>query len=604
MVSTRRWCFDNIYFDIVILCVIAALFVTILDVREGAAIGWVDSAIYHSLFLEKESVIQRSGATYFASRWPWILLGTAVFNFFPAQYASSIFTILILSFISICTYFLARRFFSTSIALALAAISSCNMQVAATVSAAYPSAFASGFLLLGAATALHAYRTDSATAMFGAGLLYGLGVVTQPFSIVVGVTLHLCIVITYLPSIRWPRDVRFFGSLVAGGLAVLPLSYLAFLSYALSPEVVNHIIATARRSLTGGQGLAFHKPFPFIFGETGSYLFFLCGVLSTLYSLKSVNWRWYSLSQNTRLLHTMFLALLLVFIVWDIWFSAVTLQYSFYNVFLYGVTALQLGVFLYGLGDIYTKSKVASVLLAASVIVVLLLVVWAVNMLSSGVLPVTFILAGVIMLSFVATVFGNKPPKYGQRKVRSRITPVVILFVSCAIASSITRYGLSARDPSGVGNEGTAVINWALNLTSEYATQTTQPLLFAYNRGDYELGPEYPLRNDRWEFFYSGNRYFFNVFDTVAAVSGWGDGMITTDFIQFDFSRAIHYLTYAPAVSLLVLSNESNIRRRVGEVRERAEMAGFQVGPGSAGTYNGDTVKFSWSVLSLSRERD
>src|SRR5690606_24145368 len=140
----------------------------------------------------------------------------------------------------------------------------------------------------------------------------------------------------------------------------------------------------------------------------------------------------------------------------------VTLQYSFYNVFLYGVTALQLGVFLYGLGDIYTKSKVASVLLAASVIVVLLLVVWAVNMLSSGVLPVTFILAGVIMLSFVATVFGNKPPKYGQRKVRSRITPVVILFVSCAIASSITRYGLSARDPSGVRNEGTAVINWAL----------------------------------------------------------------------------------------------------------------------------------------------
>lgn len=592
----------NILFDIALLCIITTIFVIVVDLRKGAAVGWVDSAIYHSFFLDKESIIQRTGATYFASRWPWILLGSAIFQYVPQQFSSLVFSICILCVISICTYFFARNFFTPAVALIVGVIASCNMQVAATVSGAYPSALASAILLLGANAALHAYRNDNVFLMFFAGLLYGLAVVTHPFSFVIGIVLHLCIFIACAKYTRWGRELAFLGGLLVGGVAILPVSYLAYLGYSLPPEVVNHIFATAQRSVTGGQGQAFHKGFPFLFSETGSYLFFLSGVLSTIYSLKMVDWRWSSLSRNTRLLHGMFLALLSVLILWDMVFNAVTLQYPFYNVFLYGVTALQLGGFLGSKGGLALTSRLMSVSLAAILIIFLLVAVYLVNSLASGILPVAILTASLIVFTFLVAVFSSEQALAKQGKIFPKTALFSILFVSCVISSSLTRYGVSARDPVGNGNEGTEVIHWALALTDAHTTQPTQPLLFAYNRGDFQLGPEYPLRNDRWEFFFLNKRYFFNIFDTVAAVSGWGDGMITTDFARFDFSRASHYLAYASDVKLLVLYNENDQRKRVKDVQDRAMDAGFQVKFESAGVYDRKTIKFSWSILSLGKQ--
>ncbi|MCP8713282.1 hypothetical protein, partial [Streptomyces sp. AC04842] len=106
MKTNNRW-LESLVHILVILATVAA-FMAAIQIRTDLATGWVDSAIYHSLFLDKAEQIERFGAIYFAGRWPWVLFGSVVFNAFPPALASAVFAYCVLSLIALSTYAFAR----------------------------------------------------------------------------------------------------------------------------------------------------------------------------------------------------------------------------------------------------------------------------------------------------------------------------------------------------------------------------------------------------------------------------------------------------------------------------------------------------------------
>ncbi|MCC5582690.1 hypothetical protein IMZ11_44610, partial [Microtetraspora sp. AC03309] len=120
-------------------------------------------------------------------------------------------------------------------------------------------------------------------------------------------------------------------------------------------------------------------------------------------------------------------------------------------------------------------------------------------------------------------------------------------------------------------------------------------MLFAYNRDDYVLGPEYPVRNDRWDFIFDGRRSFFNVFDTVAGVYLWDRSMLVTDFSQkIDPDFPNRMLSLFKTVSMLVMW--TNVDRRQ-EVSEKLSVAGFRATETATGAFHSGPFDYSWAIF-------
>ena len=61
------------WLNILIMGACVAIYMLAVKVRTDLATGWVDSAIYHALFLDLQAMQQRFGDVYFLARWPWII---------------------------------------------------------------------------------------------------------------------------------------------------------------------------------------------------------------------------------------------------------------------------------------------------------------------------------------------------------------------------------------------------------------------------------------------------------------------------------------------------------------------------------------------------
>jgi len=167
------------------------------------------------------------------------------------------------------------------------------------------------------------------------------------------------------------------------------------------------------------------------------------------------------------------------------------------------------------------------------------------------------------------------------------------------VGAGLTRYGLSVHAPDVPGAPAIETAKWAMKIAREH-TGPTQPMLFAYNRDDYVLGPEYPVRNDRWDFIFDGRRSFFNVFDTVAGVYLWDRSMLVTDFSQkLDPDLPNRMLSLFKTVSMLVMW--TNVDRRQ-EMSERLSVAGFRATETATGVFHSGPFDYSWAIFQLERK--
>ncbi len=588
MKTNNRW-LESLVHILVILATVAA-FMAAIQIRTDLATGWVDSAIYHSLFLDKAEQIERFGAIYFAGRWPWVLFGSVVFNAFPPALASAVFAYCVLSLIALSTYACARCFMAPAAAALAGILAACNLQVAQTVVAAYPSMAAVALFFLGAVISVVSWRRDSWALSFVAGLIYGVAVMTHPFIAVAGAPIYVVLLLVHRQVQTRRRLVMGLAAMIAGGLALLPISLLVFRGYALSGEVLTTMWATTKYSVVSGQGSWFSKTLDGFLLDGGAYLYFFAAVLAVVVGLARRGWRWSSIDADHRVVHLLYLAPLVWLVVWDWLVRGVVMQYAFYQVFLYGVAALQLGLLAMQAG-LFEKRPVVS--LIALVLIYLALQAAVLAGLDRGVgMLIVLSITAVVLLG---TGLGQMVTK--RRGIVAGLSATLVLVAG--VGAGLTRYGLSVHAPDVSGAPAIETAKWAMKIAREY-TGPTQPMLFAYNRDDYVLGPEYPVRNDRWDFIFDGRRSFFNVFDTVAGVYLWDRSMLVTDFSQkIDPDFPNRMLSLFKTVSMLVMW--TNVDRRQ-EVSEKLSVAGFRATETATGAFHSGPFDYSWAIFQLERK--
>lgn len=148
--------------------------------------------------------------------------------------------------------------------------------------------------------------------------------------------------------------------MVVGGLVMLPISLAVFrVYYSLSSEVLSTMWATTKYSVLSGQGNWFSKSFDAFLLDGGAYIYFAAAILAVVVSLARSGWRWSRIEREYRLVHLLYLAPLIWLLLWDLVFRAVVMQYAFYQVFIYGVAALQLGLLVAQAGSAFDGRRPA-----------------------------------------------------------------------------------------------------------------------------------------------------------------------------------------------------------------------------------------------------
>lgn len=585
MKTNNRW-LQGLVHILVILSAVAA-FMAVIQIRTDLAVGWVDSAIYHSLFLNKAEQIQRFGAIYFAGRWPWVLFGSMVFNAFLPALASAVFAYCVLSLIALSTYSLAKCFMTPVAAVLSGILAACNLQVAQTVVAGYPSAAAMALFFLGAALSVVGWRRNIVVLQLVAGLMYGLAVMTHPFIAVVGAPIYGVLLLMHWKLQSCKRLLIGLSAMIAGGLVILPVSLIVFRGYALSGDVLTTMWAMTRYSVIGGLGGRFSKTLDGFLLDGGSYLYFFAAVLVVVVAVARSGWRWSNVARPQRIVHLLYLAPLCWLLAWDWLIRGAALQYAFYQVFLYGVAALQLGMLAAqaGLFDRHPLRALIGLVLAYLALSAAVLagldadINWFV---------VLGMVAGILLVAGLGQVVTKKT------SVHLGLSATLVL--GAGVAAGLTRYGLSVHAPSVKGAPAIEVAKWALQIAKKY-TGPTQPMLFSYNRSDYILGSEYPVKNDRWDYIFDGRRSFFNIFDTVAGVYLWERSMLFTEMSQkVDPELPNQLLKLFKKASLLVMWTDKDRR---SEISEKLSTAGFRSNEVEAGTFNLGPFHYSWAIFQL-----
>jgi hypothetical protein len=112
---------------LLLIAVAILVYLFAIDLRTDLATGWVDSAIYHALFLDTWAIQDRFGDVYWLSRWPWVVTGKAFFAMFPPAMASFMMTWVVSWGFGAAFYALARQFVQPGAAVAVAIIAGCNL---------------------------------------------------------------------------------------------------------------------------------------------------------------------------------------------------------------------------------------------------------------------------------------------------------------------------------------------------------------------------------------------------------------------------------------------------------------------------------------------
>ena len=240
-------------------------------------VGWVDSSIYYSLFIDGPSINQRFDQVYFAIRWPWIILGQVFFSALPLEIAIYSFSVAITTFVGVGVYVYARCFLMPASSLVAAILACCNLQVVQTVVSAYPSIFSAALVLIGATLATKGYRQDRKAFLVLAGIAYGLALMAHQFSLILGLPLHFVILFTHRNGLSW-KDLSFREFwIILGEIIVGVISLFYIWSSGLSIKVFNSVVATARAAALDRQGGNYAKPAEIVLTDGAPYfLLFTC----------------------------------------------------------------------------------------------------------------------------------------------------------------------------------------------------------------------------------------------------------------------------------------------------------------------------------------
>lgn len=579
---------------IALIAVFSLIFLVAIQVRTDLAVGWVDSAIYHSLFLNKHEMVTRFGDIYFAARWVWVFIGETLFSLLPHARASFVLTYLTTVALGISSYFVFRNFISPAAAAIAALTGACNLQVVQTASAGYVSVLAITLFLCGAAAAMASYRHMQARTMVTAGICYFLATVTHPFVLLIGGLLHLTITLRY-----WRRGVEFAAVvrhetlMLLGQAIAFATTVLVFLYYGLGPlKVYQAMATTTSHSVKQSIGLLFRKDLANLVYDMGGIAMIAAGVVAIAVRLTLQGGQWRSLGDRQIQAMLMLLLPLAVMVFWDFVVGGATLHYAFYQVMLYPLAALQIGVLL---DRNITVRRGRTIVLVLFLAAMLILVVVTLRIFDSG-YNLENALAAVGAIWGLSAILLLIEALLGQKRNKALMASTVLVFAGMtALACNLTRYGLMAHDPQG-GTPGINVVTWAQSKAREHSAPTA-PLFVAYHRPDYPLENSNVVRNDRWLFIFQNKRSFFTIFDTIAGVSLWGRGLVAFDSQAVSLEAAKKMLETVQPVSVLVLYTD--IDRRPA-LRKAAEKTGLSVVERETGTYNEGGFKFSYAILGLS----
>ena len=569
------------------------IFMYVMNIRFDLMVGWVDSAIYYSLFFDGQAVMERFDSVYFSIRWPWILLGQFVFWIMPQGWEMAGFSILVVSFIGLATFLFARNFLTTLSALLAALMVACNLQVIQTVVSGYPSAFSAALVLVGANFAIRGYKANNNSQLVYAGLFYGLALMAHQFSLVIGLPIHFGILLFYRNGLDLRSLMDRERWIVLGEIFVAVITVAVVVWRGLSFKVFDSILGVAKSAAFKGSGTNYSKDLEIVLSDGGPYLFLISALIVALIVILKPGGKLSSTEKNIgRLLGICFLLLLLPIVAWDVLLNASTLQYGFYQVFLFGGAAAQIALLLDASEEYLSIPKSAIV------------PIWFVTM-----LLLLFGLAGmpiteqvfvdeskiVFMLFFGAVavlVLGMVVIKY---RIFSTIA-LCLLLVSVSVASSFTRFGVAAATPGFNDTAGADVAKWALSKANKFA-ESDRPLLIAYD-GRNVVGEGSINQNDRWPFFFRGNQQYFSIFDTIGGTSFFSKGLLTYEFQTFYVALA-RYLAKTGKTSLLYVWQGENQESVIAEKLAPENLGLVEL---ESGEYSSERFRFNYKIFEITCE--
>src|SRR5690606_8521451 len=97
-----------------------------------------------------------------------------------------------------------------------------------------------------------------------------------------------------------------------------------------------------------GQGAYFRKTGEQLLQESGALVLYGAAAVAIIGSLQRSGWRLTQIPRRHLMAHSLFIVPMAVNTLFDYWFSGTTLQYGFYQVFLFGGAMLQLAVLMDG----------------------------------------------------------------------------------------------------------------------------------------------------------------------------------------------------------------------------------------------------------------
>ncbi len=498
----------------------------VIDLRTDLATGWVDSAIYHALFLDVWAIQDRFGDVYWLSRWPWILTGKAMFLLFEPAVASFALTFFASWFYGAGLYALLRQMVTPLAALAGAVLGCCGLYVTQTASAGYPSVMSVAFLMLGAALVVRGNRRNALWLIVLGGFAYGLAAMAHSFAALVGFCLHVSLLAMRLREQPLGRMVRNEITVLLAAALMLPVSIAVFYWMGSSEEVFRTLNATSQQAFQG-QGAAFRKGPRLMLQDAGAYVLLVGGFIAVLVSWGLAGLRWSAIPPGHRLAHVAFLVMLGGGLAFDFGANGVTLQYGFYQIFQIGGAVVQLAVLLDRVAATH-RSRLAGMAAALVLTVVGVLIVLFVLDMGYATATVFGVVVAAAALGCLVMLVLSLVPRL--RPFALFLVPVFVALI--ASGGSFSRYSLMAHGQGVEGAPGIETVAWAMDMAKAHAGPEA-PLFVAYDRGTIAFDQTYPISNDRWYFTFRNQSYFFTIFDTIAGASLWGRGLVATTMDDF-----------------------------------------------------------------------
>ncbi|MBV9509294.1 MAG: hypothetical protein JO303_03305, partial [Caulobacteraceae bacterium] len=195
-------------------------YVTIGPFQHFPPVGWVDSGIYTGYFRHFSWMIHRYGATYFASRWPYIFPGWLIYRVFPAWAANAVFSAGWLSALLVGLRGLCRPALPAWVRKWTLVLFGCSPLVVAMVTRAYPDGAVAGIGLLGLILVRRGMVSDGGARLLtlaGAALMT-VALLTQPGSLCMMAPMGLGLLLAVPPT---DRRSSLLTTLIWGGVGAL-----------------------------------------------------------------------------------------------------------------------------------------------------------------------------------------------------------------------------------------------------------------------------------------------------------------------------------------------------------------------------------------------